>query len=233
MPDVLTSPLALVLLTLLSYQAGLWLRRVSGHHPAAQPVVVAIAGTALGITLLDVDYSTYADSARLISFWLGPATVALAVPLHRQTRRMRGVVAPMLVAIPLGAAVSIATAYALTLLLGGSETLAITMAPKAATTPVSIALSEQAGGLPPLTAIVTIIAGILGAVLGPTVLTLLRVRDRRARGLAMGASSHGIGTSRALLEDETEGAFAGLSMGLTALATSVLLPLVLWVIGLL
>ena len=230
MTEALTSPLALVLVTLLSYQGGLWLRRRTGGHPLAQPVVVAIAGTAAALLALDVDYETYAADARLISFWLGPATVALAVPLHRQTRRLRGVVAPMLVAIPLGAVVSIASAYALVLLLGGGETLALTMAPKAATTPISIALSEQTGGIPALTAIVTIVAGILGAVLGPAVLTLARVRDARARGLAIGASSHGIGTSRALTESETEGAFSGLSMGLTALATSLVLPLVLWLL---
>lgn len=228
--EALSSPAALVLLTLLSYRLGLWLRDRTHGHPAAQPVVVGIAGTALGITLLDVDYAAYADAATLVSFWLGPATVALAVPLHRQVRRMRGVVGPMLVAIPVGAVVSIATAYFLVLLLGGGETLALTVSPKATTTPIAIALSEQVGGLPPLTAVVTITAGILGAVLAPTVLTLLRVRDHRARGLAMGAVSHGIGTSRSLVDDETEGAFAGLSMGLTALATSVLLPLVLLVV---
>jgi putative effector of murein hydrolase len=95
---------------------------------------------------------------------------------------------------------------------------------------VAIALSETAGGLPSLTAVLTILVGILGAVAGPAVLTLLRVRDLRARGLALGAVSHGIGTSRALLEDETEGAFAGLSMGLTALATSIVLPVVVAVL---
>lgn len=227
MSDVLSSPLALIAITLVSYQLGLWLRVRTGHHPLAQPVLVAIIGTAGALVLLDVDYVTYADEARLISFWLGPATVALAVPLYRQTHRLRGVVGPMLVAIPLGAVVSILTAYGLVIALGGGESLALTMAPKAATTPISIALSEQIGGIPAVTAVVTIVAGVLGAVLGPAVLTLARVRDERARGLAMGASAHGIGTSRALVEGETVGAFSGLSMGLTALATSILLPVVL------
>ena len=104
------------------------------------------------------------------------------------------------------------------------------MAPKAATTPVSLALSRENGGIPALTAVLTIFIGIVGAVAGPAVLTLLRVRDRRARGLAMGAVSHGVGTSRSLHDDETEGAFAGLSMGLTALATGVLLPVVILVL---
>jgi predicted murein hydrolase (TIGR00659 family) len=225
--EVVESPLLLVLLTLLGYRAGQLLRDRTGGHPLAQPVLTAIVVTAAVITALDVDYATYARGSELISFWLGPATVALAVPLHRQVRRLRGVAVPMLVAIPLGACVSIASAYLLVTALGGGEELALTLAPKAATTPVSIALSEQVGGIPALTAVFTILAGILGAIAGPAVLTWARVRDPRARGLAMGASSHGVGTSRALTEDETEGAFSGLSMGLSALATSVLLPLVL------
>lgn len=219
------SPVFLLLLTLAGYQLGRELKERTGGHPLAQPVLVAIIVCATTISLADVDYADYRDGTELIAFWLGPATVALAVPLHRQARRLRGFVVPMLVAIPLGAVVSITAGILLVRLFGGGELLARTMAPKAATTPVSIALSDGIDGLPPLTAALTIVAGILGAVAGPAVLTLLRVRDRRARGLALGAVSHGIGTSRALVEDETEGAFAGLSMGLTALATSLLLPL--------
>jgi predicted murein hydrolase (TIGR00659 family) len=218
------SPVFLLLLTLVGYRLGRELKDRTGGHPLAQPVLVAIVVVGTTISLVDVDYADYRSGTELIAFWLGPATVALAVPLHRQARRLRGFVVPLLVAIPLGAVVSIATGVLLVRVLGGGELLARTMAPKAATTPVSIALSDGIDGLPPLTAVLTIVAGILGAVAGPTVLTLLRVRDRRARGLALGAVSHGIGTSRALVEDETEGAFAGLSMGLTALATSVLLP---------
>ena len=106
----------------------------------------------------------------------------------------------------------------------------LTMAPKAATTPVSIAVSDQIGGIPPLTAVLTILAGITGAVVGPWLLDRLRIRDPRARGLALGAASHGIGTARALRESSVEGAFSALAMGLTALATSVLVPVVLLVL---
>lgn len=104
------------------------------------------------------------------------------------------------------------------------------MSPKSATTPVSIALSEGFGGAPALTAVSTILAGVLGAVAGPALLSLARFRDLRVRGLAVGASSHGVGTSRALEEHRTEGAFAGLAMGLHALATALLMPLVLWLL---
>lgn len=225
-----TSPLALVALTLVGYRLGCAVRDRSGRHALAQPVLVAVVLIGVVLWVADVDYAAYRSGSQVIAFWLGPATVALAVPLHRQVRRLKGMVLPLLVAIPLGAATSIVTGFVLVRLLGGDEQLAVTMAPKAATTPVSLALSDVAGGIPELTAVFTITIGIFGAVVGPTVLDWARVRDRRARGLALGASSHGIGTSRALLEDETEGAFSGLSMGLTALATSVLLPALLLIL---
>jgi predicted murein hydrolase (TIGR00659 family) len=222
-----TSPLFFVLLTLAAYRLGRELKDRTGGHALAQPVLVAMVVIGLALSALDVDYPTYRDGTELIAFWLGPAIVALAVPLHRNVHRLRGFVVPMLIAIPVGAVVSIVLAVVLVRVFGGSEELALTMSPKAATTPVSLALSEENGGIPALTAVFSIVIGIVGAIIGPAVLTLLRVRDRRARGLAMGAVSHGVGTSRSLHDDETEGAFAGLSMGLTALATSLLLPLVL------
>ena len=129
-----------------------------------------------------------------------------------------------------GAVVSVVAAVLVTRIAGGSRVLELTMAPKAATTPVSIAVAEQIGGIPALTAVVTIVAGITGAVLGPWLLDRLRIVDPRARGVALGVSSHGIGTSRALQESRTEGAFSGLSMALSALATSILVPLVLLVL---
>ena len=221
------SPLFFVLLTLIAYRTGREVRDRTGGHALAQPVLIAVVLVGGVISLLGVEYDDYRAGTEMIAFWLGPATVALAVPLHRQAHRLRGFVVPMLVAVPLGAAVSVATGVVVVQALGGGDELARTVAPKATTTPVAIALADTVGGLPPLTAVLAILVGILGAVAGPAVLTLVRVRDERARGLALGAVSHGIGTSRALLEDETEGAFAGLSMGLTALATSILLPLLL------
>lgn len=221
------SPLFGFLLTLAAYRVGRELFRATGNHALAQPVLVAGILIVSVLLVLDVDYADYLSGAGIIGFFLGPATVALAVPLHRQAHRLRELLVPMAVGIPLGAVTSIAVAVLTVRALGGDEVLAKSMAPKAATTPVSIALSDTIGGLPPLTAVATIVAGILGAIAGPAVLTWIGVRDHHARGLAMGASSHGIGTSRALHDNPVEGAFSGLSMGLTALATSIVLPLVL------
>lgn len=227
--DVLRSPLGLLAITLAGYQFGRWLQERSGGHALVQPVLVSIVVAGTAISLLDVTYDDYRSATELIAFWLGPATVALAIPLHRQADRLRGFVVPLLVAVVVGAAVSITSGVLIARWLGADDDLERALATKASTTPVAIALAEGLGGIPPLAAVFAISIGILGAIAGPGALNLLRIRDRRARGLAVGAVSHGIGASRMLREDETEGAFAGLSMGLTALAISLLLPLLaLW-----
>ncbi len=218
------SPLLMLTLTLGAYHLGCLLRARTGGHPLAQPVLVAIVLVGAAVLALDVEYADYRADTELIAFWLGPATVALAIPLHRQAGRMRGFVVPMLVGIGIGALVSVTTAVLLVRAAGGDDLLARTVAPKAVTTPVAIALSDSLGAIAPLTAVLAILAGVLGAVIGPGVLTLLRVRDPRVRGVALGSVSHGIGTGRLLHDDETQGAFSGLAMGLTALATSAAMP---------
>ncbi|WP_245644546.1 LrgB family protein [Nocardioides jensenii] len=226
-----SSPLLGVFLTLAGYRVGLEMKRLSRNHPLAQPVLVAIVVIGVAMWLLDIEYDEYLVGGSVIAFFLGPATVALAVPLHRQAHHLKELAVPMLIAIPVGAFVSIATGVLMVRVLGGGDVLERTMAAKSTTTPIAIAVTDHAGGNPSMVAVLTIVVGMLGAVLGPTVLTLLHIRDRRARGLALGAVSHGIGTSRALQEDPTEGAFSGLSMGLTALATSLLVPLLIHLLG--
>ncbi|HEX6875592.1 MAG TPA: LrgB family protein [Nocardioidaceae bacterium] len=221
------SPLFGVTLTLVAYELARRLWEWSGKHALLNPVLVAIVLTGATLQLLGVDYSDYMVGGSYIAFLLGPATVALALPLYYEARLVREAALPILVGILVGSAVSIGVAYGVARGLGADEQLALSMAPKAATTPVSIALSESVGGVPALTAVFTILAGVLGAVAGPGVLSLLRFRDIRVRGLALGAASHGIGTSRALEDHPTEGAFSGLAMALNALATALLLPLVL------
>ena len=220
----LSHPLTWLVATLVAYRLGVWLRDRTGH-PVAQPVLVSVVLLVGTLLLLDVDYPTYVEGTTLVSFLLGPATVALAVPLHRQLGRLRGDALPLVAGLLVGVVVSVGSAMLLVRLLGGDDLLARTVAPKATTAPVAIALSRTIEGIAPLTAAIGITAGILGAVAAPTVLTWLRVREHRARGLATGAVSHGVGTSRMLQEDPVEGAFSGLAMGLTALVTSLLLPL--------
>jgi predicted murein hydrolase (TIGR00659 family) len=224
-----SSPLLGLTLTLAAYAVGRWAHRRTGN-PLLQPVLVAIVLVGAVLLIADVPYRDYLAGGSYVSFWLGPATVALALPLHHEWHLVRRAALPVLTGVVAGAVVSICSAVLVTRLAGAGQTLQLTMAPKAATTPVSIALSDQIGGIPALTAVLTIIAGIIGAVTGPWILDRLRIRDPRARGIALGAASHGIGTSRALHESRTEGAFSALSMALTALATSVLVPLLVLVV---
>jgi predicted murein hydrolase (TIGR00659 family) len=224
-----SSPLLGLTLTLAAYAVGRWAHRRTGN-PLLQPVLVAIVLVGAVLLIADVPYRDYLAGGSYVSFWLGPATVALALPLHHEWHLVRRAALPVLTGVVAGAVVSICSAVLVTRLAGAGQTLQLTMAPKAATTPVSIALSDQIGGIPALTAVLTIIAGITGAVAGPWILDRVRIRDPRARGIALGAASHGIGTSRALHESRTEGAFSALSMALTALATSVLVPLLVLVV---
>lgn len=224
-----TSPLLWLGATLAAYEAGRRLRARTGHA-LAQPALVAIATVAVLLTLLGVPYDAYRDAVEIIVVLLGPATVALAIPLYHQLDRLRGMLAAMLLALGVGALVSVLSAAGLVKVFGGSEALVRTMAPKAATSPVAIALADSFDGIPELAAIFAILAGLIGAVAAPALLTLAGVRDPRARGLAVGAVSHGIGTARLLHDEPSAGAFAGLSMGLTALLTCLALPIGLWLL---
>lgn len=197
-----------------------------GGHPLAQPVLICLVVIGAILLVADVPYPDYRAGTELIAFLLGPATVAFAVPLHRSVEELRGLVAPILIALTLGVFVAVLSGYGLVALLGGEDDLAASMAAKTATTPVAIAVAEVIGGIGPLSAVFAVVAGVLGAVAGPAVLDLLRIRDPRARGVAMGTVSHGIGTSRSLADGEVQGAVAGLSTGLAALAVSLIAPLV-------
>lgn len=223
---LVSSPLFGILVTLAGYGIGRWAQRRT-RSPLLQPVFVAILLIGTLLLVLDVDYQDYLRGASYVGFWLGPATVALALPLHRELVLVRRTVVPLAIGLLAGTVTSIVSAVLLTRWAGGTEALQLTLAPKAATTPVSLAISHEVGGIPALTAVITIVAGITGAMLGPWVLDRVGVHDKRARGIALGTTSHGIGTARALQEGVTEGAFSALSMALAALATSALVPVVL------
>ena len=220
-----TSPLFALTLTVGAYWAAdkLWER--SGRNPLLTPLLVSAGAIGGLLVVLDVDYQAYAAGAGILTFLLGPATVALALPLYRQAWHVREAALMVVGAVVFGAVFSIVSGYWLTTWLGGSERLATSMAPKSSTTPIAMALSESLGGWPAITVLFVMVAGLGGAVFGPWLLTVARVTDPRARGLAMGVASHGIGTSRAFQEGQAQGAFSGLAMGLTGLTISLVIPL--------
>lgn len=222
-----SEPLLHLTLTLLAYRAGSWLYQRFGMTPLLNPVLIAVVLIVSTLLVTGTSYDTYFEGAQFVHFLLGPATVALAIPLYRQFEKVRRSAAAILASILTGSLTASLTAVGLAWALGGSTDTLLSIAPKSVTAPVAMGITEKLGGLPSFTAALVIITGITGAVLGPPLLNLLRIRNWAARGLAIGTASHGIGTARALQVNELAGAFAGLAMGLNALATAILLPL-LW-----
>ncbi len=185
---------------------------------------------ALAVGLLwvtETDYRTYFEGAQFVHFLLGPATVALAVPLYENFKEVRRSALPLTVALVAGSVTAAASAVGIGWALGATRETLLSLAPKSATTPIAMGVAEKIGGLPSLTAVLVILTGILGAVLATWTLNLLRIRDWRTRGFAIGVAAHGIGTARAFQVNEVAGAFASLAMGLNGLATAALLPLLI------
>lgn len=220
------SPLLHLTLTLVAFQAGTWIYRRTGNNPLANPVLIAVVALVALLVATDTDYASYFAEAQFVHFLIGPATVALAIPLYRQFAHVRRSGIAILASIVAGSLTAALSAAAIAWALGAGFASVVSIAPKSVTAPVAMGISERLGGLPSLTAALVILTGITGAMLGPLVLNLIGVRDWRARGLAIGTASHGIGTARALQVNEVAGAFAGLAMGLNALATAILLPIV-------
>ena len=213
--------------TLAAYLIGDALFRASGRHAAANPVMIAILALAAALTLTGTPYAAYFEGAQFVHFLLGPATVALAVPLWANRAAIRASLLPMAAALVAGSLTAVVVAVGVASALGATTETLLALAPKSATTPIAMGVAEKIGGAPALTAVLVILTGVLGAVLGPPLLTALRVRDPKARGFAIGVAAHGIGAARAFQEDERSGAFAGAGMGLNGLATAVIAPLVI------
>jgi predicted murein hydrolase (TIGR00659 family) len=220
-----TTPLLGLTITLVAYIAGDWIYRRAGMQPLLNPVLLAVLALMAVLLATGTPYKTYFEGAQFVHFLLGPATVALAVPLYFNLGKLRRLWLPLLGGLVAGSATAAVSAVGIAWLFGGSKQTLLSLAPKSVTAPVAMGIAEKLGGLPSLTAILVISTGILGAVLGPVVLDLLRVRDQATRGFALGVTSHGIGTARAFQESEQAGAFSGLAMGLNALVTALLLPL--------
>jgi predicted murein hydrolase (TIGR00659 family) len=222
--DLWTSPLLGLTLTLIAYQGGLWIYQKSNMNPLLNPVLIAVACLVTVLLVFDIDYQDYFSGARYIHFLLGPATVALAVPLYQHLQKIRDSLVVILVALLCGSLTAIFSAIGIGAVLGASQQTLLSLAPKSVTTPIAMGIADVTGGLASLTAVFVILTGILGAVLGPGLLNALKITDWRARGLAIGTASHGIGTARALHENEVCGAFSSLAMGLNGLLTAVLVP---------
>ena len=188
------------------------------------PILLSIVTIALILKGFKIEYSLYMESARILSFLLGPAVVSLAIPLYKQRMIIKKYAKEISIGVALGGLTAILSAFYIAKALGGDEAVLLSIAPKSVTTAIAIGVSEKIGGIPALTAVLVILTGILGNAIGVEILDMARIRDRVARGLAMGISSHGLGTARIILNDELSGAVSGLGMALNGIFTSLVLP---------
>lgn len=220
-------PLLWLTVTLLAYWAGDTASRAAGRRPLVNPVLVAVILLAAVLGATGTPYATYFEGAQFVHFMLGPATVALALPLYANLARVRRAALPMLAGLLAGSVTAVVSALAIARALGVEGSVLASLAPKSATAPVAIGISESLGGQPTLTAVLVLLTGIIGAIVATPLLNALRIRDWRARGFATGVAAHGIGTARAFQVHETAGAFAGIGMGLNAVLTALIAPAIL------
>jgi len=187
------------------------------------PVMLSITSIIILLYISDIGYGIYMESARILSFLLGPAVVSLAIPLYKKREVVIEYSTHISSGVVLGGLIAISSAFLIAQLFGGSESLLLSISPKSVTTPIAIGVSERIGGIPSLTAILVIITGIMGNAIGVPILNLCGIKDRVARGLAMGVTSHGLGTARIIQEDKLSGAVSGLGMALNGVFTSLIL----------
>ena len=217
-------PLFAVVLTLGAYLLGVEIEKRL-RNPLANPVLIAIVIIGATLHLLHLSYQDYFTGAQFIHFLLGPATVALAIPMVRALEQMRRGFWPMMSALLAGSVIGLISGYALVRLLGGSQAVALSMAPKSLTTPIAIAVSASIGGIPSLSAVLAILGGILVAISIDPVLDGLKIHEPSARGLAAGTAGSGIGASRVIPQHTLSAAFAGVAIGANGILTAVLAPI--------
>lgn len=227
------SQLAWLGFTIVAYLAARWLYQRSGASPFLIPVLTAVAIVVAALLITGTSYEFYVDSTRILQFLLGPATVALAVPLYGQLHQLKKMWKPLCIALFAGGIAAIASTVLIAWMLGGSMQTLLSLAPKSATMPISIPAGVAVGGLAPLVAIAAAITGIGGVMMARPLLRLVRADDPVVQGFTMGLTSHAIGVARAIQINKEAAASAALAMGLNGLLTAACIPFLPWILSVL
>ena len=219
-----TTPLLWLVVTLAAYVIGRIVQFLFKGSPYASPVLIAMVLVGAVVLLTRTSYDTYFAGAQFINFLLGPVTVALAVPLAENFALVWRNLTSISLALLAGCLTSVITGVGLVLALGGTRDVALSMAPKAVTTPIAMAVSREIGGVPALTAALAILGGIVAAIIGRQMLRQFEIDDLRAHGLAAGVAGSGVAAAQIAAIDEVGAAFAALGIGLNWLLTAILVP---------
>jgi predicted murein hydrolase (TIGR00659 family) len=221
------NPLFWLTAVLVCYVFADWCADKVGRHPLVNTVAISAAILSVLVVATGTDYETFFNGAQFVHFLLGPATVALAIPLYRNLGRIRAMLIPMACALFAGSFTAMVSVVMVAGAMGAPTAILASLAPKSATTPIAMSLAAANGGIPALTAVFVIITGIFGAVVVTPLMNALGIRDFAARGFAAGVAAHGIGTARAFQVDATAGAFAGIALGLNGAMTAIIAPVML------
>ena len=220
-------PLFWLTLTIGSYLIADFIYRKSNLFPLLNPVAISVLIVSLILVSFNIDYERYFDGAKFIHFLLGPATVALAIPIYKKWNLIISNSKAIFLSLMAGSIFAILITFSLSSYLDLKDELILSLLPRSVTAPIAMGISEIIGGIPSLTAIITLITGIIGASLGVFVFDLMKLKKMEARGFSLGLASHGVGTARAMSRDKNAGVFAAVGMGLSGLITSIIIPLFL------
>lgn len=219
-----------VFLTIFMYQLAAKLQK-KWPIPVFNPLLITIFSIMLILAVTGIPYETYEQGAKLIGNFLTPLTVCLAVPLYRQLRILKENIAAVFIGISCGVVAHAATMIILAKVLNVDEILRNSLMGKSVTTAIALGITSEMDGIQGVTVIGVVVAGIMGPVVGPTVLKLIRVKNPIAFGLGMGSASHAIGTSKALEIGEVQGAMSSLAIVVTGILTVIFVPVVIGLVG--
>ena len=222
-----TTPLLWLTVTLVVWIGADAIARAANRHPIVNPVLISVVVVGAILLVTGTPYQKYFEGAQFVHFLLGPATVAIAVPLVRHRALVLANLVPMACALIAGAVTAVVSVVGVAMAFGVPREVLISLAPKSVTAGIAMAISENLGGVPALTAVLVITTGIIGAVIVTPLMNALKITDYAARGFAVGLASHGIGTARAFVVDEIAGTFAGIAMGLNGVVTALVVPALL------
>ena len=197
------------------------------------PILVTIAVLIIFLKAAHIDYETYNQGGHLIEFWLKPAVVALGVPLYLQLETIKKQILPIVLSQLAGCVVGVVSVVLIAKLMGASDVIIYSLAPKSVTTPIAMEVTKSLGGIPSLTAAVVVCVGLLGGILGFKAMKLTGIQSPMAQGLSLGAAAHAVGTSAAMDVSRKYGAFASLALTLNGIFTAIFTPTLLRMLGLL
>ncbi|ACB84594.1 LrgB family protein [Natranaerobius thermophilus] len=223
--EFLNQPIFGVGMTIIPYMIFVLLKQ---RVPMVNPFIFTTTLIILLLLTLDIPYDAYEEGGRIIEFMLAPATIALGVPIYKEAQRIKDNLVPILLGNTVGSLVGLVSAGLLVFILSGNQGLMFSMMPKSATTPISVEIVANLGGMPSLGATFTVLTGVFGSLFGPELLKKCGISENESIGAAMGTSSHGIGTARVVAQSEIQGSISAFSMGMTGIITSIMaIPLYL------